>query len=219
MYNNIDKSEKIYLYDVHKESYVIMFPTFLDALKFLAANTTKDVWCNEKRNEYLDHINMGNDIEVYYKNRWVTDEDNTMRFYTEKSVSQRQYIFVDGLDRIIDFREYKKAILHLWEIGDVKFNSYPKRKRKHWWFPDIPYKFRYDPVPYKGNRYRSRAYRMPKIANVRRQVVDEEYKEFVRAKRNFNNLPNAYWDDPPLRSRWKSHSWKDCTKKKHQWER
>ena len=35
MYQNIDKSEKIYLYDVHKECYVKMFPTRLDALKFL----------------------------------------------------------------------------------------------------------------------------------------------------------------------------------------
>lgn len=219
MYQNIDKSEKIYLYDVYKEAYVIMFPTFLDALKFLAANSVKIDWCHEERNQYLDHINMGNDVEVFFKHGNFVDNDGMMRYYTERNLIQRQYIFVDGLNRIIDFRKFQKEILHLRDIGDTKFESFPKKKRKFkWFFNDIPYEYRRDPVPHRGKRSGSKAYRMPKVHNLFKQVVDEEDKKYVRAKRNRNNLPNVYWDDPPLRSRWNSRSWKDCTKKSHQWE-
>ena len=44
MYQNIDKTEKIYLYDVYQGAYVKMFPTKLDALKFLASNKEKIDW-------------------------------------------------------------------------------------------------------------------------------------------------------------------------------
>ena len=32
-----------------------------------------------------------------------------------------------------------------------------------------------------------------------------------------NNIPNIYYEDAPIRSRAKSKSWKDCTKKKKQY--
>ena len=81
MYNNIDKSEKIYLYDVYQGAYVKMFPTKLDALKFLATKRENIDWCKEDRNTYLDHINMGNDKENQTVPKTYWDNDGQMRFY------------------------------------------------------------------------------------------------------------------------------------------
>ena len=218
MYQTIDKSEQIYLYNVHKEQFIAMFPTKQDALKFLAANTFKNDWLHKETNIYLDHINMGNDIEVHYQGKSFFD-DETLRYFLEKIVTQREYLFIDGLERIIDFREYYKEILRLRNTGDMDYAVYPtKKKKRKWIFYDIPYEFRKDPVPYRGKRGTSRPYRMPKVHNLYKQVVDNEDKKFVRAKRNRNNLPNIYWDDAPLRSRYKSRSWKDCSKREHQWK-
>ena len=220
MFKNIDKSEEIYLFDVYKGAYIFMFPTKLDALKFLASNQEKLSWGNEICNTYLDHINMGSDKENQSIPKTFTDNAGDLRFYMDIKMVDRQYIFVDGLNRIIDFREYKKEINYLWKNNLVKYDCYPKRKSKSKWnrfYHSIPYEFRRDPVPYKGKKKGSKYYRMPKLHNLYKQIADEEYQEFVRPKRNLNNLPNVYWDDAPIRSRYKSRSWKDCTKKRKQW--
>ena len=219
MYNNIDKSEKIFLYDVYQGCYVRMFPTKLDALKFLASNREKIDWCKEDRNVYLDHINMGNDKENQGIPRSFRGHDGELRYYYDTQMVDRQYIFVDGLNRIIDFRVYRKEINYLYDKGQIKYESYPKRKSKwnKYFSNNTSYRFRYDPVPFRGKRSGCRYYRMPKLHNLYKQIADEEYQEFIRPKRNLNNLPNVYWDDAPLRSRFKSRSWKDCTKKRKQW--
>lgn len=219
MYNNIDKTEKIYLYDVYQGAYVRMFPTKLDTLKFLASNREKIDWCKEDRNRYLDHINMGNDKENQTIPKTYRDNDGQMRFYYDIQMVDRQYIFVDGLDRIIDFRIYQKEINYLHEKGQFDYESYPKRKKRwsKYSLANRYSKFREEPVPFTGKRLGTQAYRMPKLHNLYKQIADEEYQEFVRPKRNLNNLPNLYWDDAPVRSRFDSRSWKDCTKKRKQW--
>lgn len=220
MYNNIDKSEKIYLYDVYQGAYVKMFPTKLDALKFLATKRENIDWCKEDRNTYLDHINMGNDKENQTVPKTYWDNDGQMRFYYDIQMVDRQYIFVDGLNRIVDFRIYKKEINYLYDKGMFDYESYPKRKKSkysYYRFEKSNYKFREDPVPFTGKRSGTQAYRMPKLHNLYKQIADEEYQDFIRPKRNLNNLPNVYWDDAPVRSRFKSRSWKDCTKKRKQW--
>lgn len=219
MYQNIDKTEKIYLYDVYQGAYVRMFPTKLDALKFLASNREKIDWCKEDRNRYLDHINMGNDKENQTIPKTYRDNDGQMRFYYDIQMVDKQYIFVDGLDRIIDFRIYQKEINYLYEKGQFDYESYPKRKKRwsKYSLTNRYSKFREEPVPFTGKRSGTQAYRMPKLHNLYKQIADEEYQEFVRPKRNLNNLPNVYWDDAPVRSRFDSRSWKDCTKKRKQW--
>lgn len=221
MYNNIDKSEKIYLYDVYQGAYVRMFPTKLDALKFLATKREKIDWCKEDRNTYLDHINMGNDKENQTIPKTYWDNEGQMRFYYDNQMVDRQYIFVDGLNRIVDFRIYKKEINYLYDKGMFDYESYPKRKKKwnKYALSNRCSKFREEPVPFTGKRSGTQAYRMPKLHNLYKQIADEEYQEFIRPKRNLNNLPNVYWDDAPLRSRFKSRSWKDCSKKKKQWQK
>lgn len=219
MYNNIDKSEKIYLYDVYQGAYVRMFPTKLDALKFLATKRENIDWCKEDRNTYLDHINMGNDKENQTVPKTYWDNDGQMRFYYDIQMVDRQYIFVDGLNRIVDFRIYKKEINYLYDKGMFDYESYPKRKKRwsKYSLANRYSKFREEPVPFTGKRSGTQAYRMPKLHNLYKQIADEEYQDFIRPKRNLNNLPNVYWDDAPVRSRFKSRSWKDCTKKRKQW--
>ena len=219
MYNNIDKSEKIYLYDVYQGAYVKMFPTKLDALKFLATKRENIDWCKEDRNTYLDHINMGNDKENQTVPKTYWDNDGQMRFYYDIQMVDRQYIFVDGLNRIVDFRIYKKEINYLYDKGMFDYESYPKRKKRwsKYSLANRYSKFREEPVPFTGKRSGTQAYRMPKLHNLYKQIADEEYQDFIRPKRNLNNLPNVYWDDAPVRSRFKSRSWKDCTKKRKQW--
>lgn len=219
MYQNIDKTEKIYLYDVYQGAYVKMFPTKLDALKFLASNKEKIDWCKGDRNTYLDHINMGNDKENLTVPKTYRDNDGQMRFYYDIQMVDRQYIFVDGLDRIVDFRLYRKEINYLYEKGQFDYESYPKRKKRwsKYSLANRYSKFREEPVPFTGKRSGTQAYRIPKLHNLYKQIADKEYQEFVRPKRNLNNLPNVYWDDAPVRSRFDSRSWKDCTKKRKQW--
>ena len=219
MYNNIDKSEKIYLYDVYQGAYVKMFPTKLDALKFLATKRENIDWCKEDRNTYLDHINMGNDKENQTVPKTYWDNDGQMHFYYDIQMVDRQYIFVDGLNRIVDFRIYKKEINYLYDKGMFDYESYPKRKKRwsKYSLANRYSKFREEPVPFTGKRSGTQAYRMPKLHNLYKQIADEEYQDFIRPKRNLNNLPNVYWDDAPVRSRFKSRSWKDCTKKRKQW--
>ena len=219
MYQNIDKSEKIYLYDVYQGAYIKMFPTKLDALKFIASNRQKLDWCKEDRNAYLDNINMGNDKQISYVQKSYVDIEGKCHIFHDEELVDRQYIFLDGLNRIIDFRIYKKEIDYLYEKGIFDFEVYPKKKSKYSYFrfEKNNYRFRQDPVPFIGHKYHGNNYRIPKLHNLYKQVADNEYSDFIRAKRNLNNLPNVYWDDAPLRSRYKSKSWKDCTKKRKQW--
>ena len=196
-----------------------MFPTKLDALKFLASNREKIDWCKEDRNVYLDHINMGNDKQISYVQKSYVDVEGKWHYFHEEELIDRQYIFVDGLNRIVDFRLYRKEINYLFDKGMFDYESYPKRKKKwnKYALSNRYSEFRKEPVPFTGKCSGTQAYRMPKLHNLYKQIADEEYQEFVRPKRNLNNLPNVYWDDAPLRSRFKSRSWKDCTKKRKQW--
>ena len=57
-------------------------------------------------------------------------------------------------------------------------------------------------------------YRSPKTKNERTANDDLEIREYVRPKRNKNNLPTS-WDDIPIKS---TKSWKDISKKRHSWE-
>lgn len=214
MYNNHDKSEVVYLYDFSQNRYVRKFPTLLDVLKFIASNMHLSFDGKSYDNEYLDNINMGNDKTIWYKNSWVVDSQS--RFYSDIQVIDKRYMFVDSLSRIIDVRLYRKEIEILFKKKCFDFVSYPKRRRSKYFMPDVPYQYRKDPVPYKGKLTGCKAYRIPKLHNLYKQITDED-AQYIRAKRNFNNLPNIYWDDCPLRSRYKSRSWKDCTKKRKQW--
>lgn len=218
MYYPIDKSEIIYLYDYQKEEVVQKFPSREDVLKFLAENTSKREFEREYRNEFLDNINMtGNDILTVFM--WTRDDLDKMSQKSETYL--RRYCFIDGNDATIDFRNDWKKIKKYYEEKKFDYVVLMKSKRKHRWhwrFWNDSYKpeFRKDPIPYTGKR-RSRYFRTFSCVAEMRMNAAPEYKSFVRPKRNQNSLLRiGFWEDS--RSRSKSKSWKDCTKKRHQYE-
>lgn len=217
MYKIENLSEKIYLYDVNNGYYTHAFPSIDDMLKFLASNSQKNWFGNTYSNTYLDNVNMGND--KYYapiRHQGYSDSNGDYQSDIEYVVCDKQYMFVDGNYRIIDPRIYKSKIDFYRENGITDYVNLWKKKKKYRWYRDIPYEFRSDPVPIVGSKCScGRYYRHPHTMNERRLNSVPEYKEFVRPSRKGFHLPNA-WDDI-TRSRIKSKSWKDCTKKRKQW--
>lgn len=70
------------------------------------------------------------------------------------------------------------------------------------------YRFRVDPVPFchgYSNWHFGCHYKRPKSTQERRLTF--AYPEFVRKKRSFRMLPNA-WDDYPRSDRFNKKSWK-----------
>lgn len=75
--------------------------------------------------------------------------------------------------------------------------------------------FRNGPVPYTGqSKAYGPYYRSLRTNNERKFSADPTIKQYVRAKRNFVNIPNS-WDDYIV-SKQKDRCWKR-TKKKKQW--
>lgn len=216
MFKIENKSEIIYLYSVSKGGWIYKFPSILDVLKFLAAGTHIEWFQNIDHNQYLDDINMGSDMKVYrvphsYQDAKTGEWDVE---YQETWV-EREFIFIDGLGRYIDFRIYKKEIQKLKDAGDIKYKiiRIPKKKRNKWFFRNNKHEFRKGPVPGTGHHGGYRWLRHVKTTNERRQNSDPEIYEYIRPARRCNALPNLYDDIP----RQYSKSWKDCTKKRKQW--
>lgn len=217
MFKIENKSEIIYLYSVSRGGWIYKFPSVLDVLKFLAAGTHREWFHNIDHNQYLDDINMGNDMKVYrIPHSYQVEDTGEWGVEYEEIWTPRDYIFFDGLGRYIDFRIYKKEIQKLRNAGDVEYNviKVPKKKRNKWFFynQNKP-EFRNGPVPGTGHGYNRRWLRHVKTTNERRQNSDPEVYDYVRPARRPNALPNLYDDIP----RQYSKSWKDCTKKRKQW--
>lgn len=218
MYYPIDKSEIIYLYDYQKGGAIQKFPSREDVLKFLARNTSKNFFERNYKNQYLDDINMtGNDIVSVYL--WTGNE---LDGYTNKnSTYLRRYCFIDDNNAVVDFRNDWEKIKKYYEEKNFNYSVLWKEKRKHRWYwrfwndSYVPV-FRRDPIPYTGKR-RGRYFRSFSCVAEMKMNANPEHKPFVRPKRNKNSLARInYWED--CRSRGRSKSWKDCTKKRHQYE-
>ena len=77
-----------------------------------------------------------------------------------------------------------------------------------------PFAFRCDIVPgTKKASGRMRIWKRPKTTQEKRVNCDSLHKSFSRGKRR--NLPDTY--DDRVRTDYKAKSWKDCTKKRRQW--
>lgn len=118
--------------------------------------------------------------------------------------SKPRYIIMDDRGRIRDYDELSLGI----------------RNKRH----RPVYQYRYDPVPGCGKGHNTRIFRNPHTAAwKRKQVSDNEIRNLrdeypfarVHVKRDKrNHLPDS-WDDIGFS---KSKSWKDCTKRKHQYK-
>jgi hypothetical protein len=83
-----------------------------------------------------------------------------------------------------------------------------------WRLKDFKLRFRFDPIPYSG-KYKGIGfgYRNIKTTQERKYSCDPEHKPYIRGKRSFRNLPEAWDDIPafPIKRSWKR------TKKRKQW--
>lgn len=156
-------------------------------------------------NNYLDCINMnGNDII------------STFSLNSENSCySVRPYLFMDEKDHILDMRNY------IDEINAKK--DYLSKYRYH---SDKEFEYRRGPVPGTENswmhlhlghnkRYTPKAYRRIKKGAFRKEILNDEYKQFGRACKH--KIVSGWELDEKVISRYRSKSWKDKTRLEKQW--
>lgn len=216
---------RIYLYSWSQQKFVRTFADLDEVMQFIARemnNLFPSVrsWKFKGRNfdtTYLGDLNCtGNDqySETYTTQSW--NEELQMYSYDwHTKVFTKEWTFVDAQNRSIDVRMYEEQIRKYHE----EFKNAPRK-------PYVPMKFylnhnnknlvdfRADPVPGTGKHYYGHCTRTcPRIMQEARYNTDPDYEQFVRGHRKPRNLYGFYhgW-------RHESKSWKDCTKKRHQWE-
>lgn len=189
MYKTFDKSTEYYCLDVYTNKYWKIG----DRSKLIE-------YCATRINPKFYQISM-NKNDRYRTEIWdSTNNSVSVEYFT------RQYMFFDGLFRIIDIREFKDEILNF---------KYPKRTYGwRWWRKpcSLP-EFRKGPVPGTGKLRGYHCLRAMRTTQERKLNSDPEVYEYVRPARRSNNLPNLY--DDVWRNYYKG--WKDCTKKRKQW--
>lgn len=192
MYKTFDKSAEYYCLDIYTNKYWKIG----DKSKLIE-------YCATHIHNSFYQVSM-NRNDLYRQETWYGKfgdyQYKTVDYFT------RQFMFFDGLFRVIDIRDFKD------EIANYK---HPKRKLKwRWWrgYSNLP-EFRKGPVPGTGKLRGYYCLRAMRTTQERRINADPEVYEYVRPARRSNNLPNA-WDDI-----WRNYykGWKDCTKKRKQW--
>lgn len=202
---------RVYIYDCIKECWLYKFDDYDDLLSFLAKNVSGNLDMSHMRpykTAYLNDINMGEDYRVWQEVHYTRDS-----WTIKEHVECRRYMFIDSQNRILDPRNDYVRILELANSDEMKvphnFCRYFHRDEKH-----LPI-FRQDPVPGTGTRKHGTLIRHPKSFREKKQNTDPVLERFVRAKRRLCHLPDP-WNDEDWRPFPKS--WKDCTKRPHQWK-
>lgn len=188
MYKTFDKSTEYFCLDIYTNKYWKIG----DKSKLIE-------YCATRINPKFFQISM-NKNDTYRQITWTGPREYKVEYFT------RQYMFFDGLFRIIDIREFKDEILNF---------KYPKRTYGwRWWRKpcNLP-EFRRGPVPGTGKLRRCYGIRAVKTFREKKSNSNPEIYKYIRPARRSNNLPDLY--DDIWRS--SSKSWKDCTKKRKQW--
>ena len=207
-------------------------------LRFLAYHVTKrlDGWTwyqeNGKHKYGIDFSLFnysGNDIHMITKKTYyytyVPEIHSVPMYYTEPE-TRRYTIYKNGvlfdirndkdlLQEIISFRkemdnyDSSKDYTAEAKYGDKFYVSTYKSGY-------TSYRYRMDPVPYTHSysHRRYRCWRKSRIHQILKIEADKEMKDFNRPGR----YPKFACDFDDYRDN-HSKSWKDCSKKKHQWER
>ena len=207
---DVNNLEVIYLYDYALKGCTQKFPSYDDALKFIASTCYYNVWDKRLVSDYLDLLNItGNDTVVY-----------TSPFSGINDAYLRRYVFLKEDESVVDVRNDIEIIKYYYENQIIDYKVCWKEKRKHSRWRRFDYtpkaEYRRDPIPYISSKH-SHYGRNCNIMNEMRRNADPEMKEFVRSKRNVKKLSNILWD-ADWRSRERSHSWKDCSHRRHQYK-
>lgn len=209
--HHINNDTRIYIYDCIRECWIYKFDNYERLLWFLAKSVAGNLefrHLTPYKTVYLNNINMGDDYKVWHESRYTSEG-----WIIKEHVEFRQYMFVDAYNRILDPRNDYKRILELANSEEMTRSRYLYR---YWRVDDkhLP-EFRNGPVPHTGVRGHGSCIRHPKVMNEKRYNSDPETMQFVRPSRRVHLLPDP-WADEDWRPR--NKSWKDCTKRPHQWK-
>lgn len=202
MYNSNKQKFFLYQYDNCGFSLIKTFYSHGELIKFLSLYQSAEPQYVDKKlvynNRYLDYINL-----TYNDTYSVYD-------IFSKQTYLRQYMFFDKNYAVVDVRKFIKEILYT--ANHSKRNYY---SRNSWRISRATgYEFRRTPIPYTGKRVSS-VCRNIKIGRIIRDFKNPENKNYIRKKYYYNIEEVCY--DYPFKN--KSKSWKDQSKKKHQWEK
>lgn len=165
----INKSETYYIYNIVNSTFIVKLDSKQELINWLAYRQSLE---NDYNNRYLKYF--------------VCD-------FRESGYLKREYMVLDGYDRIIDIRCFYKEIL---EVA-IKESNKPYRYNRGTWY--ISAMRREVGHNYEGTKLR--------------QNAATEIQEYVRPSRTRFNLPNS-WDEI---SRHIEKSWKSQRKCSKQW--
>lgn len=209
----INNDTRIYLYDCIRERWLYVFEDYNHLLKFLASDVAGNLdssYMKPFKSRYLNEINMGNDVLVWDTVTYTKDGP-----IIRQHIENRTYMFIDANNRLVDPRCDYRNILEMSksdEFANQKYNRFFRRYKEN--ENNLPV-YRQDPIPGTGVRKHGTIIRHPKSMSEKRYNSDPEMKDFIRPSRRLCHLPDP-WDDERFRPCPKS--WKDCTKRKHQWK-
>ena len=123
----------------------------------------------------------------------------------------KRYMLFASDGRILCGDMYRAEVIERYKAKTKEHRTY---EYKPWWADKVKVEFRKDPIPHTGFKHRGNYYRRFKTTNEKRKSADVEYKQYVKPKRNFRNLPDT-WDEEKVRHIDKC--WKSQSKKKKQW--
>jgi hypothetical protein len=193
-----------YLYLITSNGLILKetFSSYNDLIYFLASNQRGEKEIFDKKlcynNVYLDEINLT-----------LNDCYSSINNNGEKVYYIRPYVFFNQDLSIVDTRSFYNDIIKAKEELSNKryYNSYLEKRYKG-------HIFRQNPVPYTGKR-RANSCRNVKYGRIIRDLRNPENKDFIRKKRYYDIL-EPYFDLPYKKE---TKSWKEQTKRRHQWEK
>ena len=205
----IIEKEEVYKYKMlnlktKKETFFKDLESLLDFLKLGQQTFYFLTLFENNEDEYYNNMYLDNCNITGYDRRIVKKYNSQTKDF-DYSTELKEYMFYDSDNNVIDVRYYAKNIKRRAEVyrEEQRWNNKPN------------YIFRRGPVPGTTNKYRGHYCRYLKTTREKRYSCALEHKPYVRAKRNYANIPDTY-DDHFVTYR---HDWKANSKSRKQWGR
>lgn len=211
---------KIHLYSFRDGRWIACFESEAKLLEYFVRN-------------YSVFFGPNHDVNLTWN-----DTKTIVSFTGETKTVLRNYVLVDGNNRVVNPAIYKdkvEALMKGLSESDIdRYHRYEHMGLLHMWHrwnrtipvihnnleygdilhtADTNYRFRRDPVPGIGrNRWHfGNFYRYPKTTQEHRMMADPEVGTYIRKRRKL--IPTAYDDIPRCQQR----CWKEQGKKVKQW--
>lgn len=200
MYKIENKSEKLYIFNLHTWQYVDIEFSLENLIDYISHFNYSFFYENGFGNEMLNNINMN--LKDKHANYIIPDLYGEI--YKVHKGDLKKYVILDGYMRIVDIRDHTKKII---SKGVSLYRGYCRTSIKR----NVPnINFRMGPIPGTSKRRNVKSYRVPKVANEIRQCNIETDK-YIRSKRKSKTLIQE------VHARYTQKSWKTQSRKKYQW--